>query len=357
MRDTRGCLLELERLATDGSRERRDELLERVTDLFFLTSEQQSPAEKAVFGAVIKRIAYELEVKVRTRLAERLSEADCAPHELIVKLATDVIGVARPVLEKSPVLKDQDLIHIAGEHGQDHLHAISNRTELNSAVTDALVKRGNDFVLAQLAENHGAVMSSGGLKRLSERAGSSSELYSALEMRTDIPKETLAEIKGNIASRLKSELVSISSDISAEDVNEIVEERATEMNLQPADQMRYGITWGKKKGVTEKKLSSFARARKLAYTTRCLSLMCGISVSRVSDCILKDDISALAILCKSGNLKSSTFAALLQLRPPTGPDHEQIIADAIRHYEMLTTSEARRAMQSSRNRLAQADPE
>ena len=356
MQDTRGCLLELERLATDGSREKRDELLERVTDLFFLTSEQQSPAEKALFGAVIKCIAYELEVKVRTRLAERMSETDCAPHELIVKLATDVIGVARPVLEKSPVLRDEDLIHIAGEHGQDHLHAISSRTELNSAVTDALVERGNDLVLAQLAENQGAAMSSGGLRRLSERASNSSELYSALEMRTDIPKETLAEIKDKIAAQLKSELVSIASDISAEDVDEIVEERATEMNLQASGQMRYGVTWGKKKGVTEKKLSSFARARKLAYTTRCLSLMCGIPVSKVSDCILEEDMSALAVLCKSGNLKSSTFSALLRLRPSTGPDHEQVIADAIRHYDKLTTSEARRAMQSSRNRLTQADP-
>jgi len=355
MQDTRGCLLELERLATDESREMRDELLERVTDLFFITSEQQSPAERAVFGAVIERIAYELEVKVRTRLAERLSETDCAPHELIVKLATDVIGVARPVLEKSPVLRDEDLIYIAGEHGQDHLHAISNRSELNPAVTDALIQRGHDFVLAQLAENQGAEMSSGGLQRLSERAGSSSELYSAIEMRTDIPKETLAEIKGDIAARLRSELVSISPDISGEDVNEIVEERATEMNLQMAGNMRCGITWGKKKGVTEEKLSSFARARKLAYTTRCLSLMCGISVSKVSDCILGEDISALAILCKTGNLKSSTFAALLQLRPSTGPDHEQIIADAICHYDKLTAIEARRAMQSSRNRLDQAD--
>ena len=35
MRDTRECLLELERLATDGSREKRDELLERVTEPVF----------------------------------------------------------------------------------------------------------------------------------------------------------------------------------------------------------------------------------------------------------------------------------------------------------------------------------
>lgn len=351
MQDTRGCLLELEELTADGSREKRDQLLERVTDLFFLTSEQQSPAEKAIFGEVIKRIAYELEVKVRTRLAERMSEADCAPHELIVKLATDEIGVARPVLEKSPVLRDEDLIHIARILGQEHLHAISNRRELNAAVTDALVEHGNDFVLAQLAYNPGAVISSGGLECLAERAVSSSELFSALEMRTDITEETLAGMKSSIAARLKGELASISTDISAQDVDEIVEERAAEMNLQSDKQMRHGITWGKKKGVTEEKLASFARSRKLAYTTRCLSLMCGISVSKVSDCLLDEDASALAILCKSGNLKSTTFAALLQLRTATDPDHEQIMADAIRQYELLTTSEARRAMQRSRHRF------
>jgi hypothetical protein len=343
-------------LAADGSREKRDELLERVTDLFFLTSEQQSPAEKAIFGEVIKRIAYELEIKARTRLAERMSEAHSAPHNLIVKLATDEIGVARPVLEKSPVLKDEDLIHIAGEHGQEYLHAISSRTELNSAVTDVIVERGNDFVLAQVAENQGAIISSVGLKRLSERAGGNSELYAALEMRTDIPKETLAEIKGNIAARLKSELATISSGITEQDIDEIVEERATEMNLQSSDQTRHGVTWGKKKGITEERIVSFARNRKLAETARCLSLMSGISLSRVSYCLLDADLSALAILCKSGNLKNTTFAALIQLRSATNPIHGLIVADAMRHYDMLSAGAARRAIQTSRERNAQTNP-
>jgi len=210
MQDTRGCLLELERLATEGSSTKQDELLDRVTDLYFLTTEKQNASETVVFGELIERIAYVLELKSRARLAERMSESYGAPHKLIIRLATDDIGVAQPILEKSPVLRDADLVCIAAKHGQDHLHAISNRSELNPAVTDALIRRGNDFVLAQLAENQGAEMSSGGLQRLSERAGDSSELYSALEMRTDIPKETLAEIKGDIAARLRSELVSIS---------------------------------------------------------------------------------------------------------------------------------------------------
>jgi uncharacterized protein (DUF2336 family) len=357
MQDARGCLLELEQLAAEGSREKKDELLERVTDLFFLTSEQQSSAAKAVFGDVMERIAYELELKSRARLAERMSEAFGAPHKLIVKLATDEIGVAHPVLAKSPVLKDEDLVSIAAEHGQAHLHAISGRTELSSTVTDVIVVRGDNSVLTHMAGNKGAEFSPHGLVRISERACDDASLYNALEMRTDVPRTLLKEIKQTISERLKAELAKSSSGISDEDIDEIVEDGALEMHLQPGNQARQTVEQKtKRQTISDEMILLFARKRKLTESVQCLSIMSGVSLSKVSHCLLTADLSALAVLCKFGNLKNGTFAALIQLRSSSNPVSGLMIADAMRHYDMLTVDTARKALHAIHQRTAQSDP-
>jgi uncharacterized protein (DUF2336 family) len=356
MQDARGCLLELERLATEGSGEKQDVLLDRVTDLFFLTSEQQSAADKAVFGEILERIAYVLELKARARLAERMSEAYGAPHKLIVRLATDDIGVAQPVLEKSPVLRDVDLVCIAAKHGQDHLHAISSRAEISTAVTDVIVERGDDGVLTHMARNKGAEFSPIGLERISERAGGNFDLFSALELRADIPEETLQAIKHNIAERLKAELATGSFEISGEDVDEIVEERASEMNLQSSDPPKLSKEQEKNLRIKNEELILFhARNRDITQTVQSLTLMSGVSVSKVSHCLLEADLSALAVLCKSGELEKTTFAALIQLRSATNPVHGRMVADAMRHYDMLNINTARRAIQVVREGASQPD--
>ena len=57
MQYARGCLLELQQLASSKTGNSRDEILDRVTDLFFLTSNTQGVTERAVFGDVMERMA------------------------------------------------------------------------------------------------------------------------------------------------------------------------------------------------------------------------------------------------------------------------------------------------------------
>ena len=353
MQDARGCLLELQQLASSKTGNSRDEILDRVTDLFFLTSDTQGVTERAVFGDVMERIAYELETEARARLAERLAETHEAPHKLVVKLANDHIKVARPVLEKSPCLSDADLVDIAEASGQDHLHAISSRKELSVTLTDVIVERGNDTVLTHMAGNKGAEFSSNGLKRLTMRAEGNSNLFSALEDRPDVPMEMLAEIKRTIAVRLWTEVSGNSSGITGKEIDAIVEAKASELKLDSPGSKPSSATRHKRDHVvTEDMVLSFARSRMVTESVQCLSLMSGIPTSRVSHCLLDADLSALAVLCKANKFKSTTFAALIQLRTASNPLHVRIIADAMRHYDTMDVKTAKRAIQTVRNRTA-----
>lgn len=351
MQDARECLLELQQLASGETGASQTELLERVTDLFLLTSENQGVTEKAVFGDVMERIAYELETSARSLLAERLAQENNAPHKLVFKLASDEIDIARPILENSSCLSDDDLVRLTRSSGQDHLRAISGRAALSATVTDALADHGDDDVLTCMAANKGAEFSPHGFEKLSLRARENSSLFSALEVRSDVSKEMLAEIKRTIAVRLWSEVAGMSANVSGKEIDAIVEARASEMKLEePKRKMSVAARRKHLQTVSEDMVLSFARSRMHTETIQCLALMSGISTARISYCLMDADLSALAVLCKAENFKNTTFAALIQLRTASAPLHVAVIADAMRQYELLDAATARTAIKTVRQR-------
>ncbi|MGI9384170.1 MAG: DUF2336 domain-containing protein [Methyloligellaceae bacterium] len=350
MADARGLLLALDTLTSEKSGGNASALLDRVTDLFFATSESQSEADSAVFGDVIERIAYEVEVEARAQLAKRLAPAEKAPLSLIRGLAKDEIIVARPVLEQSPRLTDHDLVQIARSLGQDHLHAIASRDTLSSKVTDVIVERGDDHVLTQVASNDGAHFSFRGIEHLSDRAKSSDALMSALSSRADIPENLIDEVKRNVSTRLKSELLASNPEMDSEQVDSLVNAQADSIDVESYKASNDKLLKLHQAGeLKEYMLVYFARERRLAETVRCLALLTGLEDSLVSRCLLKADIAALGILCKASGFQNKTYSSLLQIRTTTNRLNGRAIADAMRTYDSLTTQAARSAIEHVRS--------
>ena len=116
-------LKQLNQLAQEQDSDRRRQLLLRTTDLFFDRSETFNEIQSRYFGDIIETLAFELESKVRAELARRLAPKAQAPRSLLSRLAADDIAVARPVLEHSAALTQDDLICIGEKGSQDHLLA------------------------------------------------------------------------------------------------------------------------------------------------------------------------------------------------------------------------------------------
>ena len=130
------CKNELEQLAAEPSSERRRELLHRLTDLFIEGTDSFVDHESSLFGDIVCKILDDVVEEARSDLAERVAHLESFPPDVVRKLAADVIEVALPILEKSTLLTDRDLIEIAEEKSQEHLMAISRRKELREAVTE-----------------------------------------------------------------------------------------------------------------------------------------------------------------------------------------------------------------------------
>lgn len=168
--DQTAQLLSLARSREPADRER---LLAGLVDLCDASQDEGKPAAPEVqilLDSIFMTLVVEAERDIRCRLAERLADAAWAPAALINILALDEIEIARPIIARSPVLRDHALIRLLVQATLEHQIEIARRPELSPAVVEAILARDEPAVLTALASNPTAQISADGVRRLVERA-------------------------------------------------------------------------------------------------------------------------------------------------------------------------------------------
>ena len=195
-------------------------------------SRRYSDDQVALFDDVLLRLAAEIELKARAKLAQRLAWVNNAPPRLIRSLAFDeAIDVARPVLSFSPRLSDADLVENAKVKSQDHLYAIGRRSTLSEGITDVLIERGNDRVVRALARNTGAHFSAPGYGKLTDRAIADSVLAFGIVQRGDIPRQYLIKLIETASANVREVLEAANPQAIAA-IRETVDEVAGAMHQE-----------------------------------------------------------------------------------------------------------------------------
>lgn len=117
---------------------------------------------------------------VRQALAEAFAECAEAPHHIILSLAMDRSEVSAPVLARSPLLSDEELIDCASIGDAVAQTAIAMRAALSPNVAATLAEIGAREALIALAANAGADLPPFALQRIFDRFGEDAEAREAL---------------------------------------------------------------------------------------------------------------------------------------------------------------------------------
>ena len=108
--------------------------------------------------------------------------------------------MAAPVLSRSSVLTDTDLLEVVNKRGQDYLRAVSRRVDLSETVSDVIVERGDDTTLGVLLQNETAVLSRRSAETVVDRASVNPDLHAAVVRElygvTDQVQQILANARG-----------------------------------------------------------------------------------------------------------------------------------------------------------------
>lgn len=167
-----------------------------------------SDFEQKLAHKVFLILASDTELKVRKTLAERLKSCHELPHDVAVKLASDVIEVAQPILANSTVLNDEDLMEIIKtSKSVAHKLAISVRETISPSVTGALVNSGEDEVIKTLVTNKGAEFTEQIIMQVLDNFAGDNTILESLVKRGDVPLAAVEKMVTMVSDELKEELV------------------------------------------------------------------------------------------------------------------------------------------------------
>jgi uncharacterized protein (DUF2336 family) len=312
-------LNDLEQAFAQGTPESRVAALWHATDILLVG--QYSEDDIWLFGEIIDRLAAEVELQARAKLATLLSHSNNAPTQTIKKLAyDDSILVAGPVLRNSARLKEEDLIGAARSKSQQHLFAIAQRKSLTENVTDVLVTRGDQRVAHAVAKNEGARFSENGFWNLVKRSENDSILAECVGVRQDIPRHVFLQLIAKASDVVKQRLAQVEPE-AHDQVEHAVADAAGAIHARfgPASKRYFAakrlVTALHQSGdLDENALCAFAEQRQFEETTVAFSLLCGVSSDVAERALIASSSAMLLILGRSAGLSWETVELLIVTR-------------------------------------------
>jgi uncharacterized protein (DUF2336 family) len=342
-------LNDLELAFAQGTPETRVAALWHATDMLLVG--QYSEEHIWIFGEVIDRLAVELELQARAKLANLLSRSNNAPIQTIRKLAhDDAILVAGPVLRHSERLEETDLIRAARSKSQQHLFAIAQRESLTETVTDVLVTRGDQRVAHAVARNQGARFSEKGFLNLVKRSENDSILAECVGVRQDIPRHLFLQLIAKASDVVKQRLALV-APATSDQVQHAVADAAGAIHARfgPGSKQYFAakrlvIELHQSGDLDERELCAFAKQGKFEETTVAFSLLCGVPSDVAERALIEGTPAMLLILGKSTGFSWKTVESLIVMRAGDGGVAKGDLDAAFVQFCRLQTTAAKKVL-------------
>jgi uncharacterized protein (DUF2336 family) len=140
--------------------------------------------------------------KVRLALAESLALSPDAPRAIVLALAEDQPEIACTVIALSPLLRDADLVDLAGRGHGFTRGLIAARPNLGRSAAAAIAEIGDEGEIALLLENETASISRLSLRRVAERFGHISGIRHLLLQNGSLPGDARHLLVAHISAAL-----------------------------------------------------------------------------------------------------------------------------------------------------------
>jgi uncharacterized protein (DUF2336 family) len=139
---------------------------------------------------------------VRRAMSEVFASAQKAPRVVVHALAADQMDVALPVLSRSPLLLDDDLIDLIATGKPETQAAIAGRPLLSLALAAAIAEVASAEACLTLLENSDAHITLSSVDRIVARFGHLAPIRETLLERDDLPMATRQALLSKLSQTL-----------------------------------------------------------------------------------------------------------------------------------------------------------
>lgn len=198
-------------------------------------SSEMSDSERAMAEEIFRIMVQDAAVLVRQSLADQLADSGTVPHDVALTLAKDLDEVALPMLQKSTILTDEDLVEIVRASGSNKQIAIAQREHVHESVAAALVETEDEDVVAELVANDGAELSEDSLNKVIDTFGNSERIQRPMVDRKTLPVGVAERLVSVLSDNLREQLVSR---------HELSPESAADLVIQSRERAILGLSKG-----------------------------------------------------------------------------------------------------------------
>jgi uncharacterized protein (DUF2336 family) len=166
---------------------------------------------------------------VKRALAEAFADSDRAPRHIVLALAAEQVSIAAPLISRSPLFIDTELIELLSAGSLTLRVAIASRPKVSAALSAAIAETGSREVCLALLANAAATIEHGAYTRIAENLAIDVTVREALLARADLPPDVHQALVKGVADALGRMVVAKSwlSETRAAHVTREATERAT----------------------------------------------------------------------------------------------------------------------------------
>ncbi|MBV9955803.1 MAG: DUF2336 domain-containing protein [Pseudolabrys sp.] len=251
---------------------------------------------------------------VRRALAEVFAGTQMAPPVIVHALAQDQADVATPVLERSPLLGDSELIDLLASDSPAIQTAIASRTVVSRALAAAIAEVGAPPSCLALLENDGAEITLASIDRIVARFGDVASIRENLLARPDLPPPTRQALLAKLSESLAG-FVSSRQWLGEDHAQCAAKQACEKATIALAAETPYGAMAGLVAHLRESgQLTAGLILRALlsgniVLVEEALAELSGLDIARVTDFIHDKNVSAFRALYKKAGLPDAAYPA------------------------------------------------
>jgi uncharacterized protein (DUF2336 family) len=336
-------------LARDKGPAARAEVTNAVAELLYI---ELSPRERELLTDVLIALTRQAERDLRSALAERLSVLDNVPLRLALHMANDEIGVAEPVLRKSTVLNDLDLIYIIKSKGRDYWQVIADRDKLSPHVVDILAGTKDPATAIVLSKNDRVCLTEHAISILGEMAKGDDAIARPLLARPEIPESLARALYTFVGTEIKAYLRTY-YDIPDQAIEEAAEDIFVEFSdsspsqFMPSKHMvgaadKFAVLGMLNMQIMMETLQRGQIATFIAFFAR----YTGVSVKRIHDSLREACPKGLAVACRAFGVPKADFSRIYlmtnRMRSRDRIINQQDMMEVLAYFEKVNPEVARR---------------
>jgi len=322
-----------------------------------------SPREQELIADVLISLMRQAELDLRQALSERLCVLDEVPLRLVLEMANDDISVASPVLKKSDVLGDLDLIYIIKSKTPEYWQAIAKRKSMSGQVMEILAKTKDVPTALNLLKNEKIEMNEGVMNILVDMTAQNKVMETPLLRREELDEKLVQKLyqiagdalKENVAQRfgdLNFDAENVVEDIVLEFVEAAPKMVKKQVKPQPDQKLVQYAKNLKNRGLLNANLMITALKRgQYEMFIVLMSEFSDLDLDIIQKALKQKNGQSLATICKAGDIVKSDFSNIFLLtnrfRSETKTVDSAAYGRAVQYYDRITSDMARKLLNSS----------